>query len=323
MQPGRFPGDRQFAFTIIDDTDVATVDNVAPVYELLDQLGMRITKTVWPFSCPEGSKNFGASQTLEDDDYLSFVVDLQRRGHEIASHGATMESSTRGRTLEGFERVRATFGAYPRIHANHAFNRENLYWGADRVDIGLLKALYRRASGTSADYFQGHVEGSPYWWGDFCQEHITYVRNLTFGEINLDRIDPAMPYHDPTRPLVQRWFSASDAGDAAAFNRIVRLQNQQRLELQEGFCILATHLGKGFSRKGVVQDETRTLLTALAARNGWFPTVGELLDWLWTRRGGRRLSAREWRRMQWRWARDLAIRGISARYRRGRRRRRT
>ena len=87
---GPFPGGKRFAFTIIDDTDVATVENLKPIYDLLYECGMRTTKTVWPVRCLEGSKVFGSSQTLEDDDYRAFILDLQRRGFEITWHGATM-----------------------------------------------------------------------------------------------------------------------------------------------------------------------------------------------------------------------------------------
>src|SRR5687768_16022988 len=162
MRPA-FPGGKRFAFTVIDDTDVATVENVAPVYRLLERLGMRTTKTVWPLACPEGSRDFGSSQTLEDPDYLAFALDLQQRGFEIASHGATMESSTRERTLRALERMRSIFGTYPSVHANHANNREGLYWGSARVDDSLVRNIYRRVLG-ERDTFDGHVEGSQYWW---------------------------------------------------------------------------------------------------------------------------------------------------------------
>jgi hypothetical protein len=314
-----YPGGKRFAFTIIDDTDVATVENVAPVYSLLEDLGLRITKTVWPLACPEGSRNFSTSQTLEDPDYRRFVVDLQRRGFEIASHGATMESSVRDRTLAGFERLRETFGCYPRIHANHAFNRENLYWGGQRIDRPIVKRMYDRFNAVPQGHYQGHVEGSRYWWGDFCERHIEYVRNLTFAEINLARVNPSMPYYDPQRALVRWWFSAADAGDCAEFNDLLRPENQERLEHERGFCVVATHLGKRFSTNGEVHPMTRERLEMLAARPGWFPTLGELLDWLRARRTTDTLPAREWRTMQWRWSRDLLARRWRQRRRRKRR----
>jgi hypothetical protein len=302
----------------MDDTDVATVENVAPVYRLLAELGFRTTKTVWPVGCPEGSPNFATSETLEDPEYLGFVRGLASRGFEIAYHGATMESSRRERTERAFARFCELFGGPPRVHANHAYNGENLYWGAARLDDGVLRALYRRTSGGDPDRYQGHVAGSPWWWGDLAGQ-IAYVRNLTFSEINLRRINPSMPYRDPARPVVQWWFSAADAEDVYEFNELIAPAAQDRLEREGGVCIVATHLGKEFAAAGQVHPDTSVLLRRLAEKPGWFPPVGELLDWLrGQRNGGEELPRREWRRMQWRWARDLAIR----RWRRARRTRR-
>jgi hypothetical protein len=311
-----FPEGKRFAFTIMDDTDVATLENVGPMYRLLDQLGFRTTKTVWPVGCPEGSPDFGTSATLEDAAYLDFVRDVERRGFEIAYHGATMESSVRERTLRAFERYRALFGGPPVVFANHACNRENLYWGVQRLDSRLLRALYARVTGRTDPFSQGHVPGSAWWWGDLAGE-MTYVRNLTFDEINLARINPSMPYHDPRRPLVKWWFSASDAENVEEFNELIAPAAQDRLEQEGGVCIVATHLGKGFATSGGVHPETHELLERLAAKPGWFVPVGELLDWLRERRrGDSSLPQAEWRRMQWRWARDLVRRQLRLRRRR-------
>ena len=315
--PLRFPGGARFAFTVMDDTDVATVDNVRPIYRLLESLGMRTTKTVWPVRCEEGSANFSLSETLDDPHYHDFVVDLQARGFEIAFHGATMETSTRERTARALDRFRSTFGAPPRVHANHSFNRDNLYWGAGRFDNAALRLLYRVAFRQAPDFYQGHRPESPYWWGDLCVEQIDYVRNLTFADINLLRVNPSMPYRDPSRPYVRWWFSATDAEDVHEFNNLLQPTRQQRLEADGGVCIVATHFGKGFSRDGRPHPETERLLRLLAARKGWFPPVGELLDWLRSYRETDGLPVDEWRRMQWRWARDLLMRRIAARRRGG------
>jgi hypothetical protein len=310
MSTRQFPGGRRFAFTIIDDTDVATVENVAPIYALLEQLGMRTTKTVWPLRCPEGGGDFDSSQTLEDSDYRAFVLDLQRRGFEIASHGATMQSSDRARTQRGLDLMRATFGQYPAVHANHAANRENLYWGTRRVDHPLVRAIYRRTL-RSPDVFEGHVEGSPYWWGDLAQSHVRYVRNLTFETLNVARINPTLPYQDPRRPLVNWWFSAADAEHCVAFNRLLRSRAQDQLEREGGVAIVATHFGKAFVKDARVHDETARLLQEMSRRPGWFVPVGELLDWLRDHGTGGPVPAAEWSRMQWYWLRDLVRRAIT------------
>jgi hypothetical protein len=316
-RPVVFPNGKRFAFSVLDDTDVATVQNVAQVYALLESLGMRATKTVWPMPCPEGSKNYSGSQTLHDSEYRDFILDLQRRGFEIASHGASMESSTRERTAAGLEYFRSVLGAYPRVHANHSQNRENLYWGPDRIDHPVLRALVRTLYGGALDYYRGHVERSPYWWGDLCAQHIQYVRNLTFTEINLLRINPSMPYRDSSRPLVRWWFSATDAEDGDAFSRLLSPARLQRLERERGICIVATHFGKGFTTNGRVIDAVRERLEALARQPGWFPTVGELLDWMRSAHAADILPAREWRAMQWTWARDLIFRKVGELWRRG------
>jgi hypothetical protein len=306
--PDTYPEGKRFAFTIIDDTDVATLANVGPVYRLLEELGFRTTKTVWPLACPEGSPNYGSSQTLEEPEYLAFVLDLQRRGFEIAFHGATMESSERERTTRGLQSFSRLLHRSPRVHANHGHNRENLYWGAARFDDRLVRRVYVALSGIPEDHFLGHVEGSPYWWGDLCVAEIEYVRNLTFRTVNLLRINPSLPYHDPRRPLVRRWFSASDAEGVTEFNQLLCERNQVKLEQEGGLCIVATHFGKGFVREGTVDPRTSRLLTRLAARPGWYVPVGQLLDWLAGQRGEDQLPAGEWTRMQRRWLRDLLSR---------------
>ena len=306
--PLQFPNGKRFAFTVLDDTDVATIDNVAPVYRLLETLGMRTTKTVWPVSCPEGSKDFASSQTLEDESYRAFVLDLHRCGFEIASHGATMESSERERTLAAFARFQELFGAYPRVHANHAYNRENVYWGGGRLDNPILRLLYGRLNGQSAGYYEGTVPGSEYYWADWCADHILYVRNLTFGTVNLLGVNPSMPYHDPRRPAVRWWFSTADAESRREFNELLSIENQDQLERDGGVCIVSTHFGKGYVFNGAVHPVTRERLESLASRAGWFVPVGELLDWLRSQGRGSVLPQPEWRRMQWRWARDLVLR---------------
>jgi len=82
-----FPDGKSFAFTIVDDTDMATLESSKPVYDLLHRYGLRTTKTVWVLAGTEmhHSPNSGAS--LSDPDYRAFILDLQQRGFEIALHG--------------------------------------------------------------------------------------------------------------------------------------------------------------------------------------------------------------------------------------------
>jgi hypothetical protein len=308
-----FPDGRKFAFTIMDDTDVGTVENLGPIYRLLDELGMRTTKTVWSFGHGGGETPFAETDTLEDGRFVEFVRWLHSRGFEIAYHGASMESSARERTVRSFRRYKELFGAAPRVYANHAYNRENLYWGVDRIDDPFLKVVYAGTGERPPGFYQGHLAESPFWWGDMAAE-IAYVRNLTFADINTLRWNPSMPYRDVRRPGVQRWFSASDADGAAEFNALIAPEAQDRLEREGGVCIVATHLGKRYTQDDKVDATTERLLRRLASRDGWFVPVGELLDWLaGQREGSADLPPGEWRVMQWRWAWDLLARNVQRR----------
>jgi hypothetical protein len=310
----KFPDGKRFAFTIIDDTDVATLANVKPVYDLLHDCGLRTTKTVWPFRWPGEGSSFVDSDTLEDPAYLAFVQDLARQGFEIASHGATMESSERSITEAALQRFTECFGSIPAVYANHSYNAEGIYWGVDRFDDPVLRLLARRMQKTADGYFQGHVPGSPYWWGDLCLQHHRHVRNLTCTGLNTLHYNPSMPYHDPKRPWVNNWFSATDAEDCEAFVRLMTPQNLDRLEAQGGVCIIATHLGKNFTRDGVVDPRVKRALHDVGRRQGLFIPVGPLLDWLQEQRGGdSHLPTWEWRAMQWRWAADLLLRKLARR----------
>jgi hypothetical protein len=305
----------------MDDTDNATVENVRPIYRLLESLGMLTTKTVWPVRCEEGSATFAAAETLDDARYRDFVVDLNRRGFEIAFHCATMESSQRERTIRALTRFAEIFGGPPRVHANHSLNRESLYWGVDRIDDPILRAVYRAAVRLPGDFFLGHVPGSAFWWGDLCAAQIKYVRNLSFKEIDLRRVNPSMPYRDERRPYGSWWFSASDAENADAFVALLSVANQVRLEAEGGVCIVATHLANGFCVDGEVRHDVRRLLTRLAERRGWFVPVGPMLDGLRALRTDGPLPPPEWRRMQWRWVLDLVLRRLAT-HRRARDRKR-
>lgn len=304
---GSYPGGRSFAFTILDDTDDSTLENVRPVYDCLREYGFRTTKTVWPNDCPQGSRLFSAADTLRRADYLAYVHALVDAGFELASHGATMESSTRGDTRRALDYLEEEFGTFPRLHANHAFNRENVYWGAKRFQTGLLRWILTRLR--REDGFAGESEGSEYFWGDICRERIQYVRNFTFSQLNMLTVNPEMPYRLDSTPYVRFWFSTTDASDAATFIKRITRQALERLEEEGGVCIVSTHLGKGFSRDGKLDSEVASILRYLADRPGWYAPVSEILDHLVGAGAGQGLSTPERIRLELRYLLDqLSVR---------------
>jgi len=306
-----FP-DGSFAFTIVDDTDFSSVENVKPVYELLLDLGFRTTKTVWPLAGALPNHGYGSS--LEEPAYRRFAQDLQRNGVEMALHNVQHGTATRERTLHGLEAFAGHFGHMPSLQCNHETNRENLYWGSARLRNGARRRMYNATMllETADRESAGHVDGSAFFWGDLCRQHVRYVRNLVFREINLDSINPSMPYHETSKPWVNRWFSACDGEDVERFCRLISERNQDRLEAEQGVCIVYTHLAYGFFDHGRVQPEFERLLRRLAAKKGWFVPASEMLDHLALERRSATIPEAEIDAMEGRWFKDRLRRKVEA-----------
>ena len=275
-----FPGNKRFAFSILDDTDDSTLKNIEPVYAYLRKHGFRTTKTAWPLDCPEGSRHFFAAETLQDKAYLEFVHKLVTDGFELAFHGATMESSDRERTQRGLEFFKQEFGSYPKLFCNHGHNRESLYWGSRRFQSLILRQLFRFSLTDAYDNYEGEREGSLFFWGDLCRQHIKYVRNFTFYRLNLLDVNPDMPYRLSATPYVNYWFSTADAPNVRAFNRLLSRDRLDRLVSDGGICIVSTHFGKGFVQDGTLNPETAKILHYISTQPGWFVPVSEILDYL-------------------------------------------
>lgn len=278
-RPYDYPDGKNFIFTIFDDTDVATLDYIRPIYDYLSELSIFTTKTVWPLAY-HGDSDYKGSQTLEDNEYAQYIVELKNRGFEIGYHGPSMVSMDRRHVQISFDRFHQTLASYPRIYAAHASNKENLYWGASRFSMPLLRWLYAMTTGAKSNHYQGHVESSPYFWGDLALRHIDYVRSFTFRQINLLNISNAIIYKNRQHQWVKNWFITADADNVEEFNRILSGKNQDRLEGERGVCIISTHFGKGFLGSGLLNPETRILLKQMSQRNGWFVPVSTVLDFL-------------------------------------------
>ncbi|MBU0985033.1 MAG: hypothetical protein KKA42_14260, partial [candidate division Zixibacteria bacterium] len=280
-------------------TDLATMNNVPAVYSLLEDLGLRTTKSVWPLPGTEPTQTEGA--TCDDPDYLRWVLELQTRGFEIGYHMATYHTSVRNRTIEGLDRFSELFGFRPKVMANHSQCRENVYWGDARLS-GWNRVAYNALTRFRyRDRYRGHVDGDPHFWGDLCREQITYCRGFVFPDINTLAACPQMPYHDPERPYVNQWYASSEGPEVNAFNRCCSEANQDRLEAEGGACIMYTHFGSGFYENGEINPRFRELITRLSRKNGWFVPVGTLLDYLRTKNSDRDITRRERNRLERRW----------------------
>jgi hypothetical protein len=301
-----WPDGKTFAFTIVDDTDHSTLENVPPVYALLADLGFRTTKSVWTIGA-----DLRDGLACDDARYRAWVEGLHDQGFEIALHNVASRTSSRARTIEGIERFREIFGTDPSVHVNHSRCRENIYWGPDRVS-GLNRAVYGLLSHRNSNAFEGHVESSPLFWGDLCRSRVKYVRNFVHGEINTLRFCPAMPYHDPRRPHVNYWFASTEGPDVRAFCEKLSDANLDRLMAERGACIMYTHFASGFTSGGELDPRFVRVMRRVSALGGWFVPATTILDRILAKTGPHTLTDRERARLERQWlAHKMRVGGTS------------
>jgi hypothetical protein len=305
----RWPEDRRFAFTVFDDPDALTLEKGREVYALLSDLGFRTTKGTWPVRGPREPSDSGG--TCDEPDYRDWCMSLQQRGFEMGWHNATLHTSTREETLDALERFRSLFGSYPSSMANHFACDEAIYWDEHRtsgwrrwVYESLTRYRYRGRS-------QGHDPNSRLFWGDACRQHIRYVRNFTFPQIDTLSACPVMPYHDPKRPFVQAWFASSDGNRASRFIDLLSERNQDALFESGGCCVVYTHFGHGFVENGKLLPRFVRLMERLAGMGGWYAPVSAVLDHLREQNGLAVLSDTSRAHLERRWLLGKVLHGAS------------
>jgi hypothetical protein len=306
--PPVWPDGRRFAFTIFDDPDGQSLETTKLVYSFLGDLGFRTTIGVWPLDIRRETNSGG--ETCGNPEYRGLLQELQSRGFEIGFHNAAPFSTMRAETIEALDLFERYFGHAPAVMANH-YNEDAIYWGPARLS-GWRRSLYNLITlGRTRNRFFGQIEGHPSFWGDVCRERIRYCRNFVYSDINTLRMNPWMPYVDPERPYVQRWYSASEGHKAPAFLKTLADTNQDCLEAEGGACIMYTHFGHGYVQDGKLTGEFQRTMERLARKNGWFVPVTTLLDFLAKSRGVTTLTDDVRSRMETRWLWEKLFRGTS------------
>jgi hypothetical protein len=299
--PLSYPGGAKFAFTILDDTDDMTAENGQPIYQLLNKNGIKITKTVWAFdTLPENQGPYFAGETLTSPVYLEWIHDISNQGFEIAFHNAAMGSSLRQDTIKALDFLEEEFGAPIRLHCNHGQNLENLHWGPQRYSSHLLRGLLDGLRWLqSVPKYEGNKSISPYYWSDIADQRLSYIRAFTFYKLNCSQIAPGRPYINRTKQREVKFFNTADAPDVNAFNALVNKDSLDRLCREGGWCVLSTHLGKGFCRRGTVNAEFKETIEYLGTLPGYFVPVSKLLDYVGEQRGRKPMSRLENIRMEY------------------------
>jgi hypothetical protein len=304
-----WPDGKDFAFTIFDDSDYASVQNVSRIYSLLNDFGFRITKSVWPMKGLK--KPVCGGQTLQDTEYLNWIKILIKSGFEIGYHLGTYHSSTREETRLALDEFQKRIGYYPASGANHTGCSESIYWGNHRLS-GINAVVYNILTRFRRyNKYSGHIESDALFWGDLCKKNIKYFRNFVFSDINTLKMCPFMPYHDPLRPYVNYWFASSEGPAVNSFNRCISEENQDRLEEEGGACIMYSHLAAGFYENQEINPRFRFLMERLSKKNGWFVPVAKLLDYLLEKNGHHEITGKQRQTLERKWLRNKIWIGTS------------
>lgn len=301
MKPIVWPHGKRFAFSIFDDPDSQSWEAGRAVYAQLKDLGFRTTKAVWPLAPIREASDEGL--TCAAPGYIDWMHELEAAGFEAGYHCATSHTCFREESRQGLERFAAIFGRPPKTAANHYYCDENLYWGEDRLS-GWRRTTYNLLTRFQhSGRYHGHHPGHPLFWGDLAQQHITYLRNFVFSDVNCFNSCPFFPYHDPARPYVRQWYCAAEGSNFTNFTRTLTDAALDRLEAEGGLCIMYVHFGHQFYENGRLQPEFIRIVKRLAGQQGWFAPVGEILDYVRAQRGEYTLTDadRAWLERRWLW----------------------
>ena len=162
---------------------------------------------------------------------------------------------------------------------NHSNNTENIYWGYERFS-GLIRFIYKNLKGRIAS--EGTNPGSDYFWGDVCKEKFRYIRNRTFNGINTLKEDKRLVYRESRKNKYSNyWFSSSDAMRIEQFLKLLTKENIDKLQNENGCCILYTHFAYGFvDEDGNLNEDFKSAIDYLASKNAWFAPASEILDYI-------------------------------------------
>ena len=273
----KFPKNKSFAFTIIDDTDDAFLENIKPIYDLLNEHNILITKTVWVY--PPRDSKYSKGDCLQRGSYLNYINKIIKYGFEVGLHNVGSGKYFREEILKGLADFKQKLGFYPKIHVNHSYNKDNIYCGSKRFSFPinyLVKFLY-----SHYDDFFGDDPNSSHFWGDLHKKHIKYSRNLEVDNVNTLKIVPLMPYVDPKYSQFSNyWYASTFAPNQWVFNKIINEKSIDKLESENGVCILYTHLGY-YVQDGIIDPGFVHMIKYISRKeNGWFAPVSEILDFL-------------------------------------------
>jgi hypothetical protein len=278
-----YPDGKAFGFTIVHDADSAYSQRLAPIMDAFDEIGLKITVTVFPlwaawaldpvriWSNWRSADPFFApfAVPLEDPDECRFYLELQRRGHEIAMHTPSETSSLRGDVTRAFELFQSVFGASPRVYVEHSPDNN-------------LDAQRRHGSDPGSVYYNTDLLNQSGCWVWVCDPETDFprTRGRRFNVLSDDQ-GPFCPRARERFGIMRAFlrsptFPSDGDGFLATFTKDVF----DALEQQRGLALVYTHLAKGWLDPATrrLRTDIADRLRVLAARNVWFAPAATILD---------------------------------------------
>jgi len=294
-----WPKKKEFAFTIIDDTDNSNINNIKPIYDYLTSKNIKTTKTVWVYP----SRDRYTGQTLQNNNYYKFIKLLKSDGFDIQLHNVGSGNFSRTEIIKGLDEFKQKLGKYPNMHINHCSNSDNLYWGHKRFGMILRKTM--QIIEGSKKRFYGDEINSNYFWGDVAKEKIKFIRNRVFNGINTLKYDPKMPFREKRKIFSNYWFSSSDGHNLKQFNNLVTKSNIDKLKREKGLCIVYTHFASDFvDQQGKLDEIFKENINYLSKQNGWFVPANDILEYLLSQKKKDYVSSSYINKLDLRWLID-------------------
>jgi len=168
------------------------VENIKPIYDLLETLGFRTSKTAWMKKCVGRSKNFYRSQTMEEPEYAEYVHSLKKRDSRSVST-APRWNRVLGINFGCPGKIQGTFRGIPEDSLQPCRKQGQPLLGSGTVQHAGIPSCLQIDPFFESTLLSGQDPESDFFWGDACRNHIKYMRNFCYDEVNVLKINPSMP----------------------------------------------------------------------------------------------------------------------------------